>query len=201
MLSPCPISLIFCAVHQPKVMPMAFKSISSLRPDLVIWCDNKYEVNEALVWPIMSDSTPQAALWMFRHPFLRGGAGPEFAAAVQEKKYAEEREQMEEYLKRARARGVRVVDPARPHYAAGVLVWDMRHATTLALQSAWYQGILECGVEDQVSLHVVLQQFPACTVQSLPGAMVMTNFFERFESFNAFTSGDTFRIMNRSITS
>ena len=140
----------------------------------------------------MADEGPQAALWMFRHPFLRGGAGPELVEATKLEKYAEEIQQMEEYLERARQRGVRIVDPARHHFAAGVLVWDMRHEKTLALQSAWYQGILECGVEDQVSLHVVLLQFSRSAAQSLPGTMAMSNFRYKFESLNPFVSAETF---------
>ena len=65
-------------------------------------------------------------------------------------------------------------------------VWDLRHPDAVRLQDTWWQHILQCGVEDQVSVFVVAQLFAPDTVKPLPGNMVYASLGQPFESFDAF---------------
>ncbi len=97
--------------------------IAALDPDFVVWCDNKYALNEAAVWPVLaSPRGVQAALWLFRHPFLHGGAETEMRLSWYQPRYQAEYRQMVAYLARARSLGAVTEDASLPHYATGVQV-------------------------------------------------------------------------------
>jgi hypothetical protein len=161
--------------------------VVQLNPDFIVWCDNKYELNEAAVWPVLaSPKGPQAALWMFRHPFLHGGAESEMLESMLQPRYVAQRTQMEAYLAKARAQGLATEDASLTHYATGVQVWDLRHPDSQRLQDTWWDHIMQCGIEDQMSIFVVAQLFPPGAVQPLPGKMVFKAMNARFESYDAF---------------
>ncbi len=161
--------------------------IQRVHPDFVVWCDNKYALNEAAVWPVLaSPRGPEAALWMFEHPFLHGGAETEMDEAMYQPRYAAQRDKVEAYFARVRTLGLRTEDASLTHYCTGVQVWDLRHPDAVRLQETWWEHIVECGLEDQASFFVVQQMFPYGTVRRLPGRVSRAVAQEPMKGYDAF---------------
>lgn len=172
---------------QVRTRPSLLREVASARPDFVVWCDHKYALNEAAVWPVLaSPRGAQAALWLFQHPSLQGGAETEVEDILLQPRRTCDVPRVRAYLARARAMGLVTEDVSLNHYATAVQVWDLRHPDAARLQATWWDHTVECALEDQVAVFVVQQLFPPGTLRPLPGNMLFESMEAPFESYNAF---------------
>jgi hypothetical protein len=91
------------------------------------------------------------------HPSLRGNVLNEFAASMIQPRYQAQRDQTVEYIDRQLKSGLQLkVDKL---YWTSALLRDMHHPDTVKINEAWYEDILDCGIECQISFDFIAQRF------------------------------------------
>lgn len=112
----------------------------------------------------------------------------EMEEALMQPRYANQEQQMRSYLARVHSLGLVTEDASLPLFCVGVQVWDLRHPDAKSLQETWWDHIMQCGLEDQVSFFIVQQLFPHGTVRQLPGKVTWSPMKVPFSNFDAFAN-------------
>jgi hypothetical protein len=99
---------------------------------------------------------------MKQHPFLNSNVMSEYTESLKQPRYYAQREQMSSYLAAQVTDGMTLQRDI--HFATGCILRDMRHPDVSQINKQWFEHILLCGIECQVSFFFIAQKFPNITV-------------------------------------
>ena len=141
-----------------KVCPQFFSELKDY--EYLCFLDSKLEkVNEALVETFIKTYfvDKNYALLLRKHWFIRGNVWDEYNESLYQERYRIESEKYKIYIENQRLNGLKEVTPC--HCACGLLIRNMKHEKIDELNTTWYQHILDCGIQDQISFFFVKQMF------------------------------------------
>jgi hypothetical protein len=151
-----------------KALPHLFEDL--MQYDYLFYIDDKYAINEALVPELVAKlKESNAPLAMKRHPFLDSNVLSEYTESLKQPRYWAQRQQMSAYIAKQVEDGLPLL--ADIHYATGCILRDMHHPDIEKIDQLWFDHIVQCGIECQVSFFFIARQFP--NIMVLP-----TNVFE-----------------------
>jgi hypothetical protein len=121
--------------------------------------DSKQEVSEKFVEHSISEYFVKNnfAIALRKHPW-RGNEGvwAEFAESMLQERYVLQKDSYLNYINKQLASGLKHLGPG---VAGGWVIRNMKHPKTEEINNTWYNHILECGIQDQISLFFVNQLF------------------------------------------
>ena len=82
----------------------------------------------------------------------------EFFKSLEQERYFKEKEKIEEYINTQVTKGYSLNLPM--HYETGFIVRNQKDDRVIKLNEAWYDEIIRCGIQCQVSFFFVQQMFP-----------------------------------------
>jgi hypothetical protein len=100
------------------------------------------------------------ALLLREHWFVAGNVWDEYNVSLGQERYRMESAKYREYIVKQRNNGLSEITPH--HCACPLLIRNMEHERILELNTTWYEHILDCGIQDQISFFFVKQLFMEC---------------------------------------
>jgi hypothetical protein len=97
-----------------------------------------------------------ASLAIRPHPFLSNNVLFEFGEAMLQPRYKSQWTQTIKYITEELENGYKLECQM---YATGVILRNMKHPDIEILNTTWYEHIVRCGIECQVSFDFVAQKF------------------------------------------
>lgn len=149
------------AAHQAKVA----KAMPGLFPDLarhrfLVYSDDKQKVPLKQVPEILGDMQKAgAALALRESSHIEGNVLWEFTDSLFQPRYQAQAHQMTRFVLRQMAEGRSL--SARHLYNTMLIFRDTAHPQAAALDRAWYEGILDCGIDCQLAFDFLAQDNPA----------------------------------------
>ena len=140
---------------------------SSIVPCYYFTDNSKKMVQEEHALHILKSIPSDKPIAIREHNFIKPPVSVwrEFQEAMNQERYAWQRSQMEHYIKQKLSQGYLETLPI--HFWCSFIIRNMRNDTIKAFGETWYSNILDCGIEDQVSMFFVYQDFPD-SVYALP---------------------------------
>ena len=135
---------------QVKVCPQNFAELKDFA--YLCFLDSKLEkVNESLIETFIQTYfvNQNYALLLREHWFIRGNVWDEYNESIRQERYRIESEKYKIYIANQRFNGLKEITPY--HCACGLLIRNMKHEKINELNTTWYQHILDCGIQDQIS--------------------------------------------------
>lgn len=137
----------------PKALPHLFGNIGMY--DYLLYTDDKLYINPEKILEII-DQIGNFSLMVTRHPFLTGNVLLELTEAMLQERYQTQRKSMINYITEMLKSGY---DLECNMFATGVILRNMRHPDTTAINMKWYDGIVRCGIECQISFDMIAQKY------------------------------------------
>lgn len=97
------------------------------------------------------------AFLLREHWFLRENVWNEFNESMKEHRYFLEKDKYINYINNQIENGLS--EKTKNHYATGLLIRNMKHKNINDINDKWYEHILECGIQCQISFFFVKQFF------------------------------------------
>ena len=121
--------------------------------------DSKQQVSEKFIEDSISEYFVKNnfAIALRKHPWRGdGGVWAEFEESMMQERYARQRDCYVNYIHKQLASGLKHTGPM---FAGGWVIRNMKHPKTEEINNTWYNHIIECGIQDQISLFFVNQLF------------------------------------------
>jgi hypothetical protein len=143
-----------------RTRPHRYRFLSSY--DFLVFIDSKIakDVHDFRTLSVIEGMPATAALVHRRHNLLTEppfSVWQEFELAMNQHRYKLQEAQMAHYVNKKLQSGFS--EHKATHLLGGYIVRSMRHPRVREIGEYWYQNILECGIEDQISLFFVHQRF------------------------------------------
>jgi hypothetical protein len=142
-----------------KLFPQSFVPDSY---SFVVWCDNKFDINAMGTHTSLTHWDPNTAVQFHQHPEYCCGADLELKRSIDaitgQERYRREQHRYENYIAEEQKKGFAV--HGERHFQGGFIIYNLKHRATKAFQDTWLRHIQRCGIQDQISLYFVVQQFP-----------------------------------------
>ena len=142
-----------------KVFPQSFLDKDY---EFVAWMDNKWTYNTIGVEDAIASWNKNTAVQFKKHARICCGADLEYDASMSQPRYYAQRKQYQTYMIDQIHKGLELNGPR--HLCATFILYNTKHNKTSAFQNTWFDHIQQCGIQDQISLYFVAQQFPFPTV-------------------------------------
>jgi hypothetical protein len=97
------------------------------------------------------------ALLLRQHPFIYHHVWNEFHESMKQDRYVLQREQYCNYINKQVTNGLH--PSTMIHCACGLLIRNMRHSYINNINTTWYDHLLECGIQDQISFFFIKQHY------------------------------------------
>ena len=145
----------------PKALPHIFEELNQY--EYLFYKDDKIDFDTSLL-PSLIDKmeSEKAALSIRLHPDLTSNVLNEFAVAMHQHRYEAQRSQMVEYISKKLDDGYSL--KVRRMFWTAAILRNMNHPDTITINEDWYQNILECGIECQLSFDFVAQRY-GCIIE------------------------------------
>jgi hypothetical protein len=144
-----------------KSMPHLYKEIKDY--DYLCFLDSKVvELSETFIENYIQKYfiNDNYALLIRQHPEIGESAWNEYNFSMIQWRYANQRERYRKYIKNQLSKGF--YDKTKYHCITSFLLRNMKHKKLIELNETWYNHILECGIQCQISFFFVKQLFPDC---------------------------------------
>lgn len=159
----------------PKVLPHKFKELEDY--DYLLYIDDKLHINlENIEFIISEMKGANSPIAMRKHPStdiqLKSGEYNvlfDFATSMYQWRYRQDWDRMIQYINQEVDSGYTM--RSKEYHACGVILRDMRHPETVKINETWYEHILRCGIQDQISYHFCEQRFK--NTYTLPEAILV----------------------------
>jgi uncharacterized protein YqiB (DUF1249 family) len=92
------------------------------------------------------------------HFFISGNVWDEFKVSMVHNRYRMQQQRYIDYINKQVSLGLKDTTPN--HFLGGFLIRNMKHPQINKFNETWYSHILECGIQDQISLFFVKQLYP-----------------------------------------
>ena len=96
-------------------------------------------------------------MMMRLHPDLKSNVLMEFDTSMHQKRYEAQRSQMIEYISEQIDRGYSL--RVEKMFWTSAILRDVKHPMTTRINEDWYEQILSCGIECQLSFDFVSQKY------------------------------------------
>ena len=145
----------------PKALPHIFEELNQYQ--YVFYKDDKIDFDTSLLPSLIKKmESENAALSIRLHPDLTSNVLNEFAVAMHQHRYEAQRGQMVEYISKKVAEGYSLkVDHM---FWTSAILRNLKHPDTITINEDWYQNILDCGIECQLSFDFVAQKY-GCIIE------------------------------------
>ena len=137
-----------------KVFPQSFLNHNF---DFVVWFDNKIDLNYQGVMKAIEKWDSRNAMLLKKHEFLCCGADVEYEAAIKQNRYYQEKDKYIKYIKEEEKKGYPI--NGERHFQTGCIIYNMNHPLVYKIQNTWMEHINRCGIECQISMYFIAQQF------------------------------------------
>lgn len=142
--------------------------------DFSVYFDNKLLFSIDSVLNVIRNWNHEKAWFLKLHPYIYCNVWNEFNDAMHQERYAIQRNQYENYIHNQVAQGL--MDYGERHFASGFIIRNHRHPKIEEMNKTWYNHILECGIECQISLFFIYQIFKEyIDFEVYDGSIVFTN--------------------------
>jgi len=140
-----------------KAMPQIFPQLKVAKKTLYVDDKLKFSTDkvQALAAWLEESTAPMA---MREHPFLSGNVLNELCESMWHKRYQSQRGMLVDFITRRVDSGDSL--SAKRMFLTGTILRNMQHSQIQEINERWYQYILECGIECQISFHFVAQKHP-----------------------------------------
>jgi hypothetical protein len=91
------------------------------------------------------------------HDFIFNSVWFEFAASMTQKRYRDDRDKYYKYINDKINEGFK--DTTTMHARTGYIIRNMKHKDVISLNEKWYEEIMKCGIQCQISFFFVKQLF------------------------------------------
>jgi hypothetical protein len=141
-----------------KTMPEKYNELKDF--DYLCFLDSKLEkVNEIFVEYFITTYfiKQNYALLLRKHWFIHNNVWNEYNESLYQQRYVLESEKYKKYIHKQIDNGLS--ENVQNHCACGFLIRNMKHKYMTEINNTWYNHILECGIQDQISFFFVKQLF------------------------------------------
>jgi hypothetical protein len=140
----------------PKALPHLFPALKNY--DSLLYIDDKVSFNATQMYQQSQILIQKNQALMIReHPSLKDNILNELSAAMIQPRYQSQREQAVAYItdqiKQGRSLNVKNL------YWTSAILRNMTHPDTIRIGENWYEAILSCGIECQISFDFVAQNY------------------------------------------
>ena len=140
----------------PKALPHLFPALKNY--DSLFYIDDKVSFNATKMYQQFQILIQKKqALMMREHPSLKHNILNELSVAMIQPRYQSQREQTVAYItdqiKQGRDLNVKNL------YWTSAILRNMNHPDTIRIGENWYEAILSCGIECQISFDFVAQNY------------------------------------------
>lgn len=130
----------------------------------LVFADSKIagEIHDETTLKILASMPSEAAIVHRRHFLFADGAPvsvwSELDLSMEQERYRTQANQMRSYIKQKVAAGYNSTKNI-PHLMGGYIIRDMKNPVVRDIGQDWFQNILSCGIQDQISLFFVHQDY------------------------------------------
>jgi len=145
----------------PKALPHLFPALKHY--DSLLYIDDKISFNASKMY-LLSQTLIQKnqALMIREHPSLKHNILNELSVAMIQPRYQAQRDQIVAYIDKQIKSGLQLrVDHL---FWTSAILRNMRHLDNNLINEDWYQAILDCGIECQISFDFVAQKYKNITL-------------------------------------
>jgi hypothetical protein len=123
-----------------------------------VYHDTKLTVTESLILTILKDLPPRKSIAMCKHRIFSGPTSiwQEYNESLNQDRYHKEKDMMEIYINENLNYGLNSIK--NDHLSTGFIFRKMSKLTE-EIGDIWYQNIVKCGIECQVSMFFVHQSY------------------------------------------
>ena len=151
----------------PKALPHLFPDLNEF--DYLLYKDDKISLNIKEVAIFINHlKSSNSSIAVRSHPFLKDNILFEFGEAMLQNRYKSQWANTVNYITKRLSEGFKLDCQM---YATGIILRNMRHTNTIDINNLWYEHILECGIECQISFDFVAQRFK--TISILPESIIL----------------------------
>lgn len=136
-----------------KACPQDFKVLNKY--DITIYTDSKLKLKENIYELIDEFEKTDCLYAIIKHPFLHN-VWEEYNECLKQPRYEVEKEKYKQYINNKLDQGFK--DKVNNHYATGFIIRKMTKKTN-EINKIWYENIVECGIECQISFFFIQQMF------------------------------------------
>ena len=147
-----------------KCMPHRFAELKNFK--YLIYQDDKKVISPDLVFKSGLDSLKNGgALAIREHPSLKRNVWCEFGYAMLQERYREGRKELYTYIQNKLDNGFKEDGDL---FWTSIIFRDMSHPQINEIGEAWYNEVLKCGIECQISFFFVAQKFDSIRILRIP---------------------------------
>lgn len=147
------------SAHQAKIakaIPHKIPQIANF--DYLFYRDDKITLDVGRMIEFVSiQRKTDSPVAVRKHPFLPQNVLHEFGEAMRQPRYKAQWVQSAKYITDEVKEGYKL--ECANLYATGAILRNMKHPDIQKLNEAWYEHILRCGIECQISFHFIAQRF------------------------------------------
>jgi hypothetical protein len=139
-----------------KTSPHLFKELQKY--DYVCWIDNNLKINiEKIINLVSRMKNENKLIILSKHPYQFSDVWGEFNEAMKYEMYLIDKYKYKSYIeKKIDELGT---DKLNIHYCAGFSICKMKETKVIQYNEEWQKNIKECGIEDQISLQFIQQNY------------------------------------------
>jgi hypothetical protein len=139
-----------------RTCPHKFKELKDYT--YVCWLDSKLNVDEEKIDTLIEQlDTSDKKIVLSKHTCQFETVWGEYEEAIKYEKYAAQKDMYKKYIESKLTSGCSEKLPA--HYCGGFTIRNLTDERVLKFNQEWYDNIQECGMEDQISLQFVHQNY------------------------------------------
>ena len=145
----------------PKASPHLFPVLNQY--DSLLYVDDKISFSASKMYQLSQTLIQQNQALMIReHPSLTKNILNELAVAMIQPRYQAQRDQMVAYIDAQIKNGLQL--RVEHLFWTSAILRNMRHIDTCLINEDWYEAILDCGIECQLTFDFVAQKYNSITL-------------------------------------
>ena len=150
----------------PKALPHLFPALNNY--DAHLYIDDKLKFDASQMYQFSKELIKNNQSMMIReHPSITNNILNELAVAMIQPRYQAQREQIVAYIDNQIRQGLRL--SANRLYWTSAIIRNTKHIETNTINEDWYEAILNCGIECQISFDFIAQKY--YSISCLPQAI------------------------------
>lgn len=151
----------------PKALPHLFPALNHY--DSLLYVDDKISFSATKMYQLSQTLIQQNQALMIReHPSLTHNILNELAVAMIQPRYQAQRDQMVAYIDAQIKSGLQL--RVEHLFWTSAILRNMRHSETYLINEDWYNAILDCGIECQITFDFVAQKYNSISL--MPQAII-----------------------------
>jgi hypothetical protein len=126
--------------------------------EYICWFDTKLKINTDLVYKLIADMEISGkSIVLSKHPYQFHDVWGEYNEAIKYPRYFFQKDQYKSYIeKKINEIGT---DKLNVHYCGGFSIRKLTDEKVIRFNEEWFENIQQCGIEDQISLQFVHQNY------------------------------------------